>query len=190
MTEPVDDAGSLAVAAANVGASRDLGEADAVVRDEAAATGIALGLPIDGPATGARAGAAGAQAPRSLYFAFGALALLALIWGYNWVVMKVGLRDYPQPFAFAAMRAALAGVCTFAALVILRRPLRPKALSLTLIFSVLQTTGFMGLTMWAVAEGAAGKASVLAYTMPFWLVLLAWAVLGERPGCGKPWAWV
>ena len=30
-----------------------------------------------------------------------ALALLALIWGYNWVVMKIGL-EYAQPFTFSA----------------------------------------------------------------------------------------
>ncbi len=35
-----------------------------------------------------------------------ALALLALIWGYNWVVMKVGL-DYVRPLPFAALRTSL-----------------------------------------------------------------------------------
>ena len=35
-----------------------------------------------------------------------ALLLLALIWGYSWVVMKVAL-DYVQPFTFAALRTFL-----------------------------------------------------------------------------------
>ena len=34
--------------------------------------------------------------------------------------------------------------------------------------------------MWALESGGAGKTSVLTYTMPFWLLLLAWAFLGER----------
>ena len=34
--------------------------------------------------------------------------------------------------------------------------------------------------MWALDSGGAGKTSVLTYTMPFWLLLLAWAFLGER----------
>ena len=34
--------------------------------------------------------------------------------------------------------------------------------------------------MWALQSGGAGKTSVLTYTMPFWLLLLAWAFLGER----------
>ena len=40
---------------------------------------------------------------RSPYLAIGALTLIALVWGYNWVVMKLGLR-YAQPFTFAALR--------------------------------------------------------------------------------------
>jgi drug/metabolite transporter (DMT)-like permease len=34
--------------------------------------------------------------------------------------------------------------------------------------------------MWALASGGAARTSVLAYTMPFWLLLMAWVVLGER----------
>jgi drug/metabolite transporter (DMT)-like permease len=34
--------------------------------------------------------------------------------------------------------------------------------------------------MWALETGGAGKTSVLTYTMPFWLLLMAWSVLGER----------
>ena len=34
--------------------------------------------------------------------------------------------------------------------------------------------------MWALYIGSAGKTSVLTYTMPFWLLLIAWPVLGER----------
>lgn len=112
-----------------------------------------------------------------------ALALVALapIWGYNWVVMKVGL-GYAQPFTFAALRAGLAALALFALLAILRRPLRPRALGLTALLGLLQTTGFVGLAMWALETGGAGKTSVLSYTMPFWLLLFAWLLLGERLG--------
>ena len=44
-----------------------------------------------------------------------ALALLALIWGYNWVVMKQGLR-YSQPFTFASLRNFLSAIGLFALL--------------------------------------------------------------------------
>ena len=108
-----------------------------------------------------------------------ALALLALIWGYNWVVMKVGLQ-YTQPFTFSALRTLLGAASLFAVLLVLRRPLRPPPLRWTIVIGLLQTTGFVGLLMWALQSGGAGKTSVLTYTMPFWLLLLAWAFLGER----------
>jgi drug/metabolite transporter (DMT)-like permease len=108
-----------------------------------------------------------------------ALALLALIWGYNWVVMKIGL-EYAQPFTFSALRTFLGALSLFALLLVLRRPLRPPPLRYTLVIGLLQTTGFVGLLMWALESGGAGKTSVLTYTMPFWLLLLAWAFLGER----------
>ena len=108
-----------------------------------------------------------------------ALALLALIWGYNWVVMKIGL-EYAQPFTFSALRTFLGALSLFALLLVLRRPLRPPPLGYTIVIGLLQTTGFVGLLMWALESGGAGKTSVLTYTMPFWLLLLAWAFLGER----------
>lgn len=108
-----------------------------------------------------------------------ALLLLALIWGYSWVVMKIALR-YSQPFTFAAMRSLLGAAALFMLLPILRRPLRPKALGPTALLGVLQTTGFVGLLTWALAGGGAGKTSTLIYTMPFWLLLMAWVFLGER----------
>lgn len=128
----------------------------------------------------------GRAAKRAAYLPFAALALLALIWGYNWVVMKVGTH-YADPFTFAALRTFFGAVFMFALLAVLRRPLRPKAFWLTAIFGLLQTGGFVGLSMWALYSGGAGKTSILAYTMPFWLLLFAWPVLGE-PVRGLQWA--
>jgi drug/metabolite transporter (DMT)-like permease len=124
--------------------------------------------------------AAGSSRPRA-FLTTGVLALatLALVWGYNWVVMKIGLR-YTQPFTFAALRTLLGAALLYAVMLLTRRPLRPAALGLTLAVGLLQTTGFVGLTVWALESGGAGKVAVLVYTMPFWLLLMAWVVLGER----------
>ncbi len=116
---------------------------------------------------------------------FAALALLALLWGYNWVVMKVGM-SYAQPFIFAALRTFLGAVFMFMLLPLLHRRIRPQALGLTIIFGLLQTGGFVGLIMWAVSIGGAGKVSILSYTMPFWLLILAWPILRE-PVRGLQW---
>lgn len=106
-------------------------------------------------------------------------AILSLIWGYNWIVMKVGLH-YAGPFAFSAIRSVVAAVFMFAVLIISRRPLKPVALGETVVLGLLQTGGFVGLVQFALVQGGAGKTSVLAFTMPFWTLLLAWAFLGER----------
>ena len=159
-------------------------------------------VPIEGALTGAASeaarspgalepGSASTQgaAPNYRLAAF-ALLLLALIWGYNWVVMKVGL-EYSQPFTFAALRTFLGAVTLFIVLPIMRRSLRPRALGLTTLLGVLQTTGFVGLPTWALESGGAGKTAILTYTMPFWLLLMAWVVLGERlrgsNGWPSPW---
>ena len=111
--------------------------------------------------------------------AFGALGLLTLIWGYNWVMLKIGLA-YSGPFAFAAARCALGCLCLFAVLVVARKPLRPTRVRAALLLGLFQTTLFIGLICAALVQGGAGKSAILAYTMPFWVILLAPFVLGER----------
>ncbi len=130
-------------------------------------------VPPATPAAGVSAGV------RSYRLPLAALLVLALIWGYNWVVMKIGL-EYVQPFTFSALRTFFGAVSLFILLPLLRRPLRPKALGPTALLGVLQTTGFVGLLTWALVNGGAGKTAILTYTMPFWLLLMAWVVLGER----------
>jgi drug/metabolite transporter (DMT)-like permease len=104
--------------------------------------------------------------------------LLALIWGYNWVGMKVGVK-YSDPFTFAAMRNFFGGLALLAVVAVRRGSLLPKPFWLTAVFGIFQTS-LSGLSIWALYLGSAGKTSVLTYTMPFWLLLLAWPILGER----------
>src|SRR3569623_506931 len=111
--------------------------------------------------------------------ALAALLALALIWGYYWVVMNRALA-YMGPFQFAAARMLLDALVLFAVLIVTKRPWRPRALPQTLLIGLLQTCGFSALIMWALLAGGAGKVAVLSYTMPFWVMLLAWPLLGER----------
>ena len=126
-------------------------------------------------------GASGRAGGRSRTRDLGILALIILgpIWGYGWVATKVAL-NYSQPLTFAALRVALSAVLLFLVMVVTRRPLRPPALKYTLVIGLLQTTLFVGLVILALAHVGAGKVAVLTYTMPFWLLLLAWVFLGER----------
>ena len=108
-----------------------------------------------------------------------ALIVLSVIWGYNWVVMKEALL-YSGPFEFAALRTLLGALSLFCVVLLKRKPLRPKKIGWTLLLGLLQSTGFIGFAMWALVKGGAGKTAVLVYTMPFWVLILAWPVLGER----------
>lgn len=116
--------------------------------------------------------------------AFVALAVLALVWGYNWVVMKVAL-TYAPPFAFGALRAAGASALLFAMLIVLRKPLRPPAPGRMIWLALFQTAGFVTLSTYALYTGHAGKTAILVYTMPFWVLVFAVPVLGERVSAGK-----
>ena len=108
-----------------------------------------------------------------------ALVLLTLTWSYNWIVMKQVLQ-YAGPLHFVAWRAALATLVLFAILVLRREPLRPPPLLPTIVIGLLQIGLFAVLIQWALVEGGAGRTALLTYTMPFWLVVLARFVLGER----------
>ncbi|WP_114239510.1 DMT family transporter [Dyella sp. C9] len=109
------------------------------------------------------------------------LALLAtiLIWAYSWVVMKQVL-NHAGPFDFSALRYSLGALVLFGALRVLRQPLKPPPLLPTAMIGLCQTTAFQGLGQWALVNGGAGRIALLAYTMPFWAVLLAWIILDER----------
>ncbi|HLI96629.1 MAG TPA: EamA family transporter [Candidatus Baltobacteraceae bacterium] len=108
-----------------------------------------------------------------------ALAALALLWGYNWVVMKIAIQ-YAPPFEFAALRLLGGAVVLFIALALLRKPLRPEKLWAFWWIGLFQSGGFVGLATWAVLTAGAGKVAVLSYTMPLWVALAGWPLLGER----------
>ena len=114
-----------------------------------------------------------------------ALGLLSLIWGYNWVVMKVGLKDCP-PLLFASLRVLGGALVLLPLLRLFGRPISPPPLAYVVPLGLFQSTGFVGCTLWALESGAAGKTAVLVYMMPLWLLLMAWPFLGERI---RGWQW-
>jgi drug/metabolite transporter (DMT)-like permease len=108
-----------------------------------------------------------------------ALAVMSVIWGYNWVVMKEALR-FCDAFVFAAIRVFPAAIILFGILLWTKKDWRPRQVKWTVILGLLSTTVGLGLPLWALVGGTAGKTAVLLYTMPFWVILLAWPILGER----------
>lgn len=107
------------------------------------------------------------------------LIVLSLIWGCNWVVVKQALA-FSGPFTFGMIRALIAGAGLFLITAWLGRPLSPGSFLGAALLGLLQTTGFFGFSTWALVAGGAGKTAVLVYTMPFWLLVLAGPVFGEK----------
>ncbi|MCX7635135.1 MAG: DMT family transporter, partial [Syntrophales bacterium] len=108
-----------------------------------------------------------------------ATVALSIIWGYNWIVMKECLR-YCPPFEFAALRTMIGAISLFIFLAFRGQSLKPKALFMTLVLGLLGTTVCIGLVTWGLYLGGVGKTAILVYVMPFWTLILARPILGER----------
>ena len=107
------------------------------------------------------------------------MVFLVIMWGYSWITSKIGL-DYASPLDFATVRVLLGIVFLFLFLLWSRASLRPRHFRWVVFIGIVQTSAFIILNTWALAEGEPGKTSVLVFTMPFWVLVLAWPVLGER----------
>ncbi|WP_448508845.1 DMT family transporter [Immundisolibacter sp.] len=124
-----------------------------------------------------------AVSPRT---AAGLFVLMIVLWGVNWPVMKIGL-DYIPPFQFALLRMSLGALTMFAVAALageLRLPVRqdwPIVLSVGLV----QMGVFMVLTFLGLRFVGSGRAAILAYTTPLWVLPLSVWVLKERLSGGK-----
>jgi drug/metabolite transporter (DMT)-like permease len=119
------------------------------------------------------------MARTSRYLPILGLAALALIWGYSWVPSKLGIVN-SSAFVFALLRTLPPALLLLALLPLTGRSLRPRPLSFMAAIGILQIAGFAGLTSAALVTGGAGHTAMLANTWQFWLLVLAWPLLGER----------
>jgi drug/metabolite transporter (DMT)-like permease len=109
------------------------------------------------------------------------LVVVALIWAVSWPVIKVGVSTVP-PLWFACLRYLIAAGCLFI-FVASRRALvfPPRAdWPLVAVSAVLQLAAYSALTGIALTVLPPGRASVLAFSTPIWVVPLAAWWLGER----------
>lgn len=117
------------------------------------------------------------------------LALLVattLGWGLNWPAMKVLLRDLP-----VLSTRSTAGVLGFTVLLtvaLVRREslgVAPRLWPRLVLISLLNVTAWMGLASFSLLWLTAAEATIVCYTMPVWASLMAWAILGEKPGTAR-----
>ena len=110
---------------------------------------------------------------------FAALAALVLIWGYSWVVMKIGLR-HAHPLDFAALRIGLGALLLFALVKARGQPLALSRYRMALLLGMTQVALFVALSHFALLYAGPGKTSVLVFTMPFWMIVFAHFIIHER----------
>src|SRR5438876_261426 len=102
---------------------------------------------------------------------------VAVVWGINFVVIHVGLADFP-PLLFVALRFTLVA---FPAVFFLRRPAVP--LHLVLGVGLFMCTGQFALLFVAMDQGLpAGLASLVLQMQVLFTIAFAVVLLGERPG--------
>lgn len=108
---------------------------------------------------------------------------LALCWGLNWPAIKIVLAQMP-PFALRATGLGSAAVLLMALAAVQRRRLVPPPESWAgiVVAGALTIAAFNFCTAFAQLNTTTSRAAVLTYTMPMMSALLAWALLGERPG--------
>lgn len=115
-----------------------------------------------------------------------ALAVLGVLWGYNWITMKQAMID-SGPLDFSALRFGIGALTLVPVMMFLKVPFRiPRGEWRTMAWLSFSLVANFGFVMTALIVGGAGKISVLVYTMPFWALILARFALREYL---KPWQW-
>ena len=109
-----------------------------------------------------------------------ALFLLYAIWGFNWVVMKTANAYFP-PVLFVAFRFLIGAAVMLSACAWRRIPVPErkywKWIAATGILQIAVNNVCMQIGMYSLT---AGVVSVLNYTMPVWMAILAQLFLKER----------
>jgi len=126
------------------------------------------------------------SAPLTHGQAYALLALIVFVWGANWPTMKMGLH-YITPLWFAAARFWMGSLCLFGVLAFQGRLAWPSRRDLPVLLSVglTQMALFQPTVNFGLSHVAAGRAAVLVYTTPLWVVPGAMLFLGERIGALK-----
>ncbi|CAG0970818.1 putative cystine transporter YijE [Burkholderiales bacterium] len=127
-----------------------------------------------------KAADAGRAVTHSLSHAYLPMAILALIWGCNWPVLKLGVSELP-PLTFRSVTLPFAAVGLLAIArasgesIAIPRAWWPRVAALA-FFNI---AGWNGLVLFGLQQLPAGRSAILAYTMPVWATLVALVVLHE-----------
>lgn len=98
----------------------------------------------------------------------------------NWIVMKEAIQVFP-PVLFTAYRFVLGSIVLLSIAYFKKIPIpRRKDWKWIILGGILQTAFFNSAIQIGMQFLSAGLSSVLSYSMPFWMAIMAHFLLGER----------
>jgi drug/metabolite transporter (DMT)-like permease len=121
------------------------------------------------------------SATRVPLYAILLLAFLAIFWGLNWPVMKIGLTEV-SPWVFRSCASISGALGLFAIAKIAGHSLRvPREQRVGLVICALLNLTFWNiLVLYGIDLMQAGRAAILGYTMPIWATLAGTYMLREK----------
>lgn len=109
-----------------------------------------------------------------------AIALLCLVWGLNWVVMKQATHVFP-PVLFTTYRFILGSSVLLIIAYFKNIPIPQREdWKWVILGGILQTAFFNTAVQIGMQYLNAGFSSVLSYSMPLWVAIMAHFLLGEK----------
>lgn len=110
------------------------------------------------------------------------LLVASIGWGLNWPALKMLLQEWPPLSARGASGVAAALGLALLARARGERLSVPRGMRGRLAFAAFTNVlVWMGFSTVSLLWVNVGEAALLVYTMPLWVTLLSWPVLGERP---------
>jgi len=111
------------------------------------------------------------------------VALLTLIWGCNWPVLKMGVSEI-APLTFRTITLPFAALGLLAVARFSGDSVRiPRAFwGKVFVLAFFNIGLWNGLVLFGVEQLPAGRSAIIAYTMPIWSVLISLALLSEPLG--------
>ena len=108
------------------------------------------------------------------------IAILTLVWGCNWPVLKMGVMEL-SPLTFRALTLPFAAIGLLLAAHLGSETLRiPREWwGRVAILALFNIAGWNGFVLFGVQQLPAGRSAILAYTMPVWATLISFAILRE-----------
>jgi len=108
------------------------------------------------------------------------VAIITLVWGCNWPVLKMGVAEMaPLTFRTLTLPFAAAGLLAIAKLAGDPLGVPRKLWGKLALLALFNITGWNGLVLFGLQQLPAGRSVILAFTMPMWSTLLSFALLHE-----------